>query len=460
MMKSFCRRLFLLLILLLTACEHKLSPPVNPPINQVLFRDVAPIFNQNCALIGCHDLATRQVGLALNSWENAIRGSLFGDVIVPFSPDKSMLIDMVAGRGTPLMPFGGNSLSAEHIAQLEEWIRQGARNDSSRVPFDGDKPRLHVAHQKGGLVSIVDLEGLQVARVVETGNAALSNELSICNDENFWYLTDRALRQVRKYENRTNRFLASLDLPTAPGECVLNANGSKLYIGSADTSGARIFVVNTSNLLIKDGLSVQAGPHHLTLGSSDQQLYVAHEEKDWITVIDTENDFTRMQFPLVTGSTPTVIPQHRPIGLACSPSSNEIWVSCSASNQARIYSSANGTLIDSVNTLAAPQQIAMSADGSKLYVPCRDAERILVINTQTRQIVKNLSGHDVAQPSGCALSPDGKYVFVCSTNVAGTYRARRVSAQRGNLVVIDAARDAIIKIIEMQEQPFALSVSE
>lgn len=461
MMKTFCLRLLFLSTLFLAACEHKLSPTVNPPLKQVLYQDVAPILNQNCALIGCHDLTTRQVGLALDTWENAIRGSFFGDVIVPFSPDNSMLIDMIAGRGTPLMPFGGNQLDAENIAQLEEWIRQGARNDGSRIPFDDDKPRLHVAHQKGGLVSIVDLEGLQVARVVETGNPALSNELSICNDENYWYLSDRALRQVRKYENRTNRLLASLNVPIAPGECVLNAGGSKLYIGSADTTnGARIFVVNTSNLLIQTGLDVQAGPHHLTLGSSNQQLYVAHETKDWITVIDTENDFIRMQFSLTTGSAPAVIPQHRPKGLAPSPSSNELWVSCSATNQARIYSAANGALIDSVSTLAAPQQIAMNSDGSKLYVPCRDAERILIIDTQTRQIVKNISGHDVAQPVGCVLSPDGKYVFVSSTNAANTYRARRVNAPRGNLVVIDAARDAIVKIVETQEQPFALSVSD
>jgi DNA-binding beta-propeller fold protein YncE len=456
----FFRVLLFLTIIIFTACEHKLSPPVNPPRNEVLFRDVAPIFNQNCVLNGCHDLVTRQVGLALNSWENAIRGSVFGEVVVPFSPERSMLIDMIAGRGIPSMPLGGNPLSAENIAQLEEWIRQGARNDSSRIPFDDHKPRLHVAHQKGGLVSIIDLEGLQVARVVETGNAALSSELSICNDENFWYVSDRALRQVRKYENRANRLLASLDLPIAPGECVLNSAGSKLYVGSADTSDARIFVVNISNLLIKEGLTVQAGPHHLSLGSSDQQLYVAHEKKDWLTVIDTENDFIRRQFSLTTGGAPAITPQHRPKGLALSPSRNELWVSCSEDNQVRIYSSVNGALIDSVGTLAAPQQIVMSADGAKLYVPCREAERILVIDTQTRQIVKNISGHDVAKPSGCALSPDGKYVFVSSTNAAGTYRARRVSAPRGNLVVVDAARDAIVKTIETQEQPLALSVSD
>lgn len=460
MMKTFCPKLFLLFTLLLTACEHSLSPPVNPPIKRVSFQEVAPILNQSCALTACHDLATRQVGLALNSWENAIRGSLFGEVIVPFSPDKSMLIDMISGRGTPSMPFGSAPLNTSDIDRIAEWIRQGARNDSSRIAFDDDKLRLHIAHQKGGLVSIVDLEGLQVARVVETGNAALSNELSICNDENFWYVSDRASRRITKFENRTNRLLDALELPMAPGGCTLNSDGSKLYVGSADTSGARIFVVNTSNLLIQAGLDVQRGPHHLALSANGQNLFVAHEAADWITIIDTENDFIRLQFPLATGSVPAVIAQHRPKGLVHSPSSNELWVSCSASNQARIYSSANGSLIDSVSTLAAPQQIVINSDGTKLYVPCRNAERILIINTQTRQIVKNISGHDVAQPSGCVLSPDGKYVFVSSTNAAGTYHARRVNAPRGNLVVIDAAREVIVKIVETQEQPFALSASD
>jgi DNA-binding beta-propeller fold protein YncE len=244
-----------------------------------------------------------------------------------------------------------------------------------------------------------------------------------------------------------------------PGECVLNADGSKLYVGNVDTtSGARIFVVHTSNLLIKEGLNVQAGPHHLILGAADQQLYVAHEEIDWITVIDTENDFVRREFSL-TGGAPAVSPRHRPRGLALSPNSNELWASCSASNQVRVYSSTNGSLIDSVSTLAAPQQIAMTADGSKLYVPCRDAGGILVFNTQNRLFARTIINQNIAQPSGCALSPDGKYVFVSSTNTAGAYRARRVSAPRGNLVVIDAARDVIVKIIETQEQPFALSVN-
>ena len=453
-----------ILILLSSGCEHRLpSNPVRTPGGAASFgRDVAPIFNARCAVAGCHDPGTRQVGLALNTWANTLRGSLFGEVVVPFAPERSTLVDMISGRGVPGMPFGQAPLDSISISRISEWIRQGAVNDSGRIAFDDGKARLYAAHQGEGLVSILDVETLQVARVIGAGDAGLSLHMAVAADGKFWYATDRERRRFSKFEARTNRLLGVVSLSQAAGSCVLTPNGETAYVGYADSargSANGVVAVNTLTMRVDQVIPTQRGPHHLAVDAVGRRVFVAHEESDWITIVDTQSNAVVQQFPLERGRLPSANGTHRPSGLVISPSGTELWVSCSGSSQMRIYDPTNGALLDSVITLAAPRQPAMSNDGKTIYVPCRDAEQVMVIDAADRLGVKNLSSHDIAQPEGSAVSPDGRFVFVASSNARHTYRARRVQAARGNVVVIDVARNQIVKTIEVQDQPRGICAS-
>ena len=116
------------------------------PGDIVLFSDVEPIFLKNC--IECHSdnskMAALPEGLRLDSLEHILAG---GDRIValPGDPAMSELWRRVVGFGTPRMPFDGPPwLSDDDIWLVEEWIRQGAKdNEGHPAPIPaGGRVRL------------------------------------------------------------------------------------------------------------------------------------------------------------------------------------------------------------------------------------------------------------------------------------------------------------------------------
>jgi len=96
--------------------------------------DVQPIFTARCALGGCHDGATAQLGLDLG--EGAAHAELVGVDsasqpgtlrVAPGDPAASLLL-LKLGPNPPVgarMPIGG-ALSAAEIAVIEAWVAAGA----------------------------------------------------------------------------------------------------------------------------------------------------------------------------------------------------------------------------------------------------------------------------------------------------------------------------------------------
>ena len=101
--------------------------------------DVQPIFDQNCALAGCHAAASASAGLVLAA------GSAFDNIVgVPSSqqpgtnrvasgdPDNSYLVRKIegaAGVSGGRMPLNRSPLSAAQITTIRTWIDQGAPNN-------------------------------------------------------------------------------------------------------------------------------------------------------------------------------------------------------------------------------------------------------------------------------------------------------------------------------------------
>jgi hypothetical protein len=97
-------------------------------------RDIEPIFMSTCSGEYCH-------GNLVNSPERAYRFLVDQpstecegrSLVVPGRPDASYLMEKIGGREVcagERMPRGaGNSLSAEQIQLMSDWIRGGARFD-------------------------------------------------------------------------------------------------------------------------------------------------------------------------------------------------------------------------------------------------------------------------------------------------------------------------------------------
>ncbi|GEM_PF-5266901 len=101
--------------------------------------DVQPIFDNNCALSGCH-VAGHSTGLDLtigNSYWNLVNIPATGYPdfrVKPYDPDNSVLYNKIANTGKSgdiMPPSPSPALSSNEIQKIYDWIVQGAHLQSS-----------------------------------------------------------------------------------------------------------------------------------------------------------------------------------------------------------------------------------------------------------------------------------------------------------------------------------------
>jgi WD40 repeat protein len=92
--------------------------------------DVAPIMKENC--FACHDAKKRKGKLDMTTFAGLRKGGDNEDPIAPGKPDESLLYQLITATAGKRMPpkESGSPLSADKIAVIEQWIKEGARLDA------------------------------------------------------------------------------------------------------------------------------------------------------------------------------------------------------------------------------------------------------------------------------------------------------------------------------------------
>ncbi|MBI5471358.1 MAG: hypothetical protein HY961_03335 [Ignavibacteriae bacterium] len=103
------------------------SNVIFPSSNVSYAQEVQRLFNQTCAIAGCHMGSSPTGRLSLESWSNA-RFDLPG-VIVAGSPETSTMVLRIEGRVSQRMPLYRNPLNQNQINGIRAWIAEGALNN-------------------------------------------------------------------------------------------------------------------------------------------------------------------------------------------------------------------------------------------------------------------------------------------------------------------------------------------
>ena len=121
-------------LMLFSACSKDKVPNNNCPATcpAISFKaDIIPIFKANCALSGCHDVASSANGnVALDSadaWASATQPGK--GYVVAYNPSYSILLGQLYAGVPHHMPNNGGQLDACVIQEISCWIQQGALNN-------------------------------------------------------------------------------------------------------------------------------------------------------------------------------------------------------------------------------------------------------------------------------------------------------------------------------------------
>jgi hypothetical protein len=100
------------------------------PVSNISYSvHVQPLFNQACAISGCHDAGQNQSELHLTSYGDAVLSTSAVGVILPGKPDQSLLVLRIQGTVGARMPPGVYPLNSNQINGIRAWIVEGAKNN-------------------------------------------------------------------------------------------------------------------------------------------------------------------------------------------------------------------------------------------------------------------------------------------------------------------------------------------
>lgn len=134
-----------------------------------------------------------------------------------------------------------------------------------------------------------------------------------------------------------------------------------------------------------------------------------------------------------------------PAALVPSPDGKILYIACKTANQIAWFDISSGKITRTVSTPEAPNGLALSKDGSRLYVSCGSVPGALcVVDTQAAKISSTISlPHIVEAP---LLSPDEKTLYLCHRFL-------------NEILVIDVASKKVTGRVAVGREPVALALT-
>ena len=115
----------------------------------------------------------------------------------------------------------------------------------------------------------------------------------------------------------------------------------------------------------------------------------------------------------------------------------------------RAINTANVTISATVTLSASPSGMAVSAAGDRLFVSQFGTDEVLVLDTITRNVVSQISVGD--GPSGLAVTPDGRFLYVAnSINIP--------NQQFGTVSKIDLSTMSVVGTITVNSSPTKMAI--
>ena len=185
-----------------------------------------------------------------------------------------------------------------------------------------------------------------------------------------------------------------------PVGIAINAFGNRIYVTNANDS--TLTVINGFDNTVLRTVNVGSTPQGVAVNPQGTKVAVANLDGPGVSIIDT-NSYA------VT----TLNAGNAPIGVIFSPTGSRLYVSNFISNTISVFDANTFAAIDTIAVTLNPFSLAISADGTRLYVG-HYQKSITVINTGTRAVIATIPLDAV--PEWLTLSTDGGRLYVAKSS--------------------------------------------
>ncbi len=316
---------------------------------------------------------------------------------------------------------------------------------------------LYVANQNSAAVSVIDMKTLEVVSTVDLQALGFSanckpHHVAVEPDGSYWYVSLIGESKVLKF-NRQNELLGQVEFET-PGMLALDPASDQLYVGRsmmAANPPQRIGTINREDMSIDELDVFFPRPHAIALDLTRGQIFTASLAENRIGILNPEEE--DLELMVLEGDVHTLVQ------FALSPDGNTLVVGGQQTGKLLFFDTRTPgqlTLTKALQIGPAPWHPTFTPDGRYVYIGNKMANTVTVVDMNTMDVAKVISGNGLSQPHGIAVSEDGSRVFVSNNNLKGGYTPQNADGPpeaTGTVVVINTATQSIEKVIEVKAYP-------
>lgn len=434
----------------------------NNPIAESYYPDeVGQIILNKCATAGCHNTQSKDAasGLDLSSWQTAFNGNNSGAVIIPYAPEHSTILNFTntdSSQGivqVPTMPINGTPLTTAEYQTLRTWIANGAPDKNGKVFFANATSKYYISNQGCDLVAICDPERQVIARYIKVGisegNIELPHTIKLAPDSKHWYAVFYAGNVFQKFRTSDDSLVGTANITVGGWSSLVITDDSKTAFIS-DLINHAIVQINLDNMQqVGPFYNIYQNAHGLAINPITGWLYVTNQYSNYINRALLSDLTSPECIPLFPGAPCADINSYNPHEILFTPDSSRYFLTCDFSNEIRVLSSHNDSLLATIAVGSQPKEMSISNRHPYLFVTCGETLNyniayrgsVSVINYQTNQLVKEIK-EAFFQPHGIAVNDDKDVVYVSSRNADPNGPAPHHVSQCGG-------RNGFLSIIKM-----------
>lgn len=206
-------------------------------------------------------------------------------------------------------------------------------------------------------------------------------------------------KKVARIATADNTSILSTSLGNAPQSMALSPDGTRLYVPLGNDDA--IVVLNTTTMGVVTTFPLPAGtfPNGIAISPSGDSLYIAGY---------LVNELVKMN--AYTGANQSFPVCNNPLDVSISPEGLRVYVTCYGANKVDVVSTADGSVMSSINVGTSPYSATISPNGSTLYVVNEGSNSVTVIDTATLIVLDTILVG--SNPRFAAVSPDGTQLAV------------------------------------------------
>lgn len=229
---------------------------------------------------------------------------------------------------------------------------------------------------------------------------------SIALSLNAVYVANSGSDTISEIDPASGLVRRALKVGWRPSAVVLSPDGKRLY--TADTESNTVTAIDVTAGNIAGVIPVRPGPIALAHHPTTQRLYVVCNADNSLLEIDTIALKVLTTPPLAVGASPT--------GVALTPDGSTLWVTLNGATQIAIVGTSPLATAGNITLPATPLKLAISPNGKRAYVTQPADHSIAILDVVGRAMVPNgrvvLAG---ATPNVVAVEPDNSAVYVTDT---------------------------------------------